>query len=145
MTPQVSSSGLIRLELIQWRVRALDRIKRRMAGQIPGFPLSPSDAAIYVGLIEAWCKREGLLVLTASPGLPSDVSDTFGLVSVLSGTQGRVNYETIHPLNNGEKKRGGPPPLFSNVQEGSYPPKPTEGVTYPTEPTQGEGSCHDVP
>jgi hypothetical protein len=145
MTLKVSSSGLIRLELIQWRVRALDRIKRRVAGQIPGFPLSLSDAAIYVGLIEARCKTVGLLVLPASQGFPSDVSDTLGLLSVLSGTQGRVNYETIPLLNQGEGKRATPTSLFSNVQAGSYPPKPTEGVNYPTELTQGEALCHDVP
>ena len=145
MTLQVSSSGLRRLELIQWRVRALDRIKRRVAGQIPGFPLSPSDAAIYVGLIEARCKREGLLVLPAFQGVSSDVSDTFVLLSVLSGTPGRVNYETIPPLNQGEGKRLGPTSLFSNVQQGSSPTKPTEGATYPTQPTQGEVLCHDVP
>ena len=138
MTLKVSSSGLIRLELIQWRVRALDRIKRRVAGQIPGFPLSLSDAAIYVGLIEARCKRVGLLVLPASQRLPSDVSDTLGLLSVLSGTQGRVNYETIPPLNQGEEKRVGPTSLFSNPHEENNPTKPTEGVNYPTEPTQGD-------
>jgi hypothetical protein len=138
MTLQVSSSGLRRLELIQWRVRALDRIKRRVAGQIPGFPLLPSDAAIYAGLIEERCKRAGLLVLPASQALLSDVSDTLGLLSVPSGTQGRVNYETIPPLNQGEGKRVGPATLFSNPHEGNHPTKPTEGVNYPTESTQGD-------
>jgi hypothetical protein len=138
MTPSINTLRLQRLELIQWRVRALDRIKRRVAGQMPGFPLSAGDAAIYEGLIEERCKRAGLLVLPADKELLSDVSDTSGLPSVLSGTHECVKSINNPSLNQRVGNRAGLTPLFPNVHEGSYPTKPTEGLTYPTEPTQGE-------
>lgn len=144
MTPQIPSvtrcpiHGQKRIELIQWRVRALDRIKRRMAGQIPGFPLSPSDAAKYVGLIDARCKRAGLMILSASARPVSDVSDTSDLVSVLSGASWGVIRKPSRPISLHEERMGHLNPLLLNSGERKYPTNPTYEGALPTEPTQGE-------
>lgn len=50
------------VEVVQWRVAALERVRRRRAGQIPDWPLSKQDAAVYERLIEQRCKRLGLSI-----------------------------------------------------------------------------------
>jgi hypothetical protein len=48
------------VEVIQWRVRALVQIKRRLAGYVPAMPLSAQDAEVYRRMIDGRCQTLGL-------------------------------------------------------------------------------------
>jgi hypothetical protein len=66
------------IEIIQWRVRAQESVRRRLAGQVNGMPLSKQDAKVYRKMIDDRCQSFGL-------SLESQAPDDLSVLSVHRG------------------------------------------------------------